>query len=211
MVLLDIGINDNRANYIKWSVLWWKWLLSIPALENPLYDDLGINTNTNQYNSEVFFLCQTLESSGSTPKRHILVPKGKKLFLPVINWISFKDDDNQSDEELKEIAREKMDKVGQLNIFINNEPLNEDLTNYRIQSPIFKTFIECDNVLNARSGWTTLVSDGYWVCLDPLTDDLQISSFGSCSLGITEIGVNYQINLVNHNSYSEIYPRQSIN
>lgn len=182
--------------YLEWSMGWWKWLLSIPISNNPAYDPIGYKTGINQNNSEVFYLCQTIESSKPFPKRSITVPRDKFIFLPIINWLSYQEQ-GQSLSSLKSVANERMDEIGFLQLSLNNSILNIDFQDFRVQTPFFEIDLPNENILNIKSGKTKMISDGYWVCLKPLRNDLDMESFGSCSNGITEIGVNYALKLDN--------------
>ena len=74
--------------YSDWSKRWWIWLLSIPKLLNPSYDNTGANFKEGQSEDKVFFLCQTIESAYSIPHRHISLKSGMCIFMPILNWSS---------------------------------------------------------------------------------------------------------------------------
>ena len=115
--------------------------------------------------------------------------------MPILNWISFRDEKAQTDEELKIMAKETMDKIGKLELFINNRPLDVDLFAHRDTPYAFYVTLPVDNILGATPGPTRLVTDGYWIFLKPLKNEFKMTSSGSCSSGITEIGVNYSIKI----------------
>ncbi|MDR4492237.1 MAG: hypothetical protein R2685_15275 [Candidatus Nitrosocosmicus sp.] len=192
--LVDIGYSNNRQKYEIWCKNWWQWLLSIPKSKNPALDCDGNYAQIGQDDPHVFYLCQTLESSESIPERKITVPRGKKLFLPLINWISFKDKDT-TNEAMKTIAQEKMDVIGNLNLNINKKQIIADFVKFRVKTPFFNVNLPQNNILNLDCDQILCLSDGYWICLKPNVENLQLTSFGSCSLGITEIGINYYIQI----------------
>jgi hypothetical protein len=196
VIIFNIDSSPLGMSYDQWCIKWWTWLLSIPKPINPVSDAEGNFASTNQGNNMVFFLCQTIESCKPLPTREIKIPFGAKIFLPIINWVCFKDNDEQTNEYLKNLAKEKMDRIGKLELYINDKPVSEDLANYRVQPPIFEIDLPENNILGIKPGLTSLVTDGYWILFEPLIQDIGLSSFGSCSLGITEIGVNYNIKLV---------------
>jgi len=196
VIIFDIDSSPSGMRYDQWCIKWWIWLLSIPKSINPALDLVGNYASTNQGNNKVFFLCQTIESSKTLPTREIKIPIRGKIFLPIINWICFKDNEEQTSEYLKNLAKEKMDRIGKLELYINDKPVCEDLSKYRVQPPIFEMEIPENNILGVKPGFTHLVTDGYWIFFEPLIQDIKLSSFGSCSSGITEIGVNYNIKLV---------------
>ncbi len=186
-------------SYDQWCIQWCIWLLSIPKNVNPVFDESGdsFECTDNPYYPKVLFLCQTIEPSKSIPKRNIKIPYGSMIFLPIINWISPKENEAQTDEELKISAKEKIDSVGRLELYINNNILKKDLSQYRLQPTIFEMILPMDNILDVKPGYTKLVTDGYWIFLKPLKENLDMASVGSCSLGVTEISVNYHIELEN--------------
>ena len=180
--------------YNEWSKRWWIWLLSIPKSQNPSYDNTGANSKEGQTEDKVFFLCQTIEGVYSIPHRHISLKSGMCIFMPVLNWISVLHQDGETDEELLISAKKRMDLIGDLDLIINEKKI-ADLKKYRFQSSFFNVLLPENNILDFPSGETRVISDGYWIFTEPLYTDIEISSFGSCSAGITKIGVNYSIKI----------------
>jgi hypothetical protein len=184
-------------SYEEWTVKWWKWILEIPKYNNPLIDPDGKNAFMNQTYGKIFFLCQTLESSEKIPVRTISVPKETSIFMPIINWVSLLDEDGESDEDLLQVARQRMDVVKDLEIKINEIRLTTNfLKKFRVESPFVDVFLPENNILGLPSGKTRIVSDGYWIFTRPLTHNISVKSDGSCSSGLTRIKVNYNINII---------------
>jgi hypothetical protein len=179
--------------YGEWSARWWQWLLSIPKSKNPAFDFTGANANINQNYHNVFFLCQTYERAASVPNRTVTVPSGRSIFIPIINWVSILHIDGETDQELIDIANKKMDVVANLQIAINRFTIKKGLEEYRARSPIFEIVLPENNIVASPPGLTRAVSDGYWLFLEPLESNTNITSFGSCSSGATKIGVSYNL------------------
>lgn len=195
---LIFGINENPfgLSYSDWTVEWWNWIIQIPKDINPLFDMNGKNAHLNQIDSNVLFLCQTLESSEKIPVRNIKIPKETSVFMPIINWISILHEDGENDQELISTARERMNVVKDLQININEIMLTTDrLKEFRVQSPIVNMFLPKKNIFGHPTCQTRVVSDGFWIFLKPISDSVRIKSLGSCSSGITKIGVDYNINV----------------
>jgi len=74
------GGND----YGDWSVLWWQWLLSIPAAANPALDSTGANCGQKQA-GPLWFLAGNF--GGPAVTRDCTVPAGKSIFFPLVNAI----------------------------------------------------------------------------------------------------------------------------
>lgn len=181
--------------YGEWVVKWWQWISSIPKHRNPAFDWNGSQIYENQNNSGILFLCQTYEGVKKTPHRKNLIIKGTSVFMPIINWISLMNYDGESDKQLLEVANQKMDVVGRLELTINGITINKGLEKYRIQSPFFEIDLPEGNLFDIPSGKRRCVSDGYWIFLLPVFRNLNLSSFSSCSSGITKIKVNYNLNV----------------
>jgi hypothetical protein len=178
----------------EWSAKWWQWLLSISKSLNPAMDSSGENASIGQSNSNVFFLCQSIENV-KPPGRKISIRRGTSLFLPIINWISNFYEHGKSERELIETAAEKMDVIGNLKFNLNGINI-QGLEKYRFRSKFFTVELPQDNILDLPPGKARLISDGYWVFTKPIVTDTRISTFGTCSSGVTKIGVDYSIKVI---------------
>jgi hypothetical protein len=179
----------------EWSERWWQWLLSIPKSLNPAMDSSGENAAEGQSDLNAFFLCQTIENAKHQPYREICIPTGTSLFLPIINWISNFYEHGNSESELIKIATERMDVIGNLKLTLNGSNI-QGLEKYRFRSKFFTVDLPESNIIDLPPGETRLISDGYWVFTEPLVTDTRLSTFGTCSSGITKIGVNYYIKVI---------------
>lgn len=184
----------HRNEYRKCTVKWWRWLLSIPKSINPASDIDGSCAHVMQNDPKFFFLCQTFESKNYIPQRSIQVPRGRRIFMPLINWLSVKDG-NETDEELMSLACERMEKIGKLELYIDGKQILSDIQKYRVRSPFFQFELCADNILGAEARNTRMISDGYWIMLEPVFERFEINSFGACSSGATQICANYNITM----------------
>jgi|SRR5580765_376155 len=182
-------------SFSEWSERWWQWLLSIPKSHNPAIDSSGEKAYTGQSHSNVFFLCQTIEGVKQQPHRKICIHNGTSLFFPIINWVSNFYEHGRLEKELIETAIERMNTIGNLEFNFNGIKV-QGLEKYRILSKFFTVELPKDNVLDIPAGKSRLISDGYWVFTEPIITDTAISTFGSCSSGLTKIGVNYYIKVI---------------
>jgi hypothetical protein len=196
--LLQIDSKPFGSTFGEWSAKWWQWLLSIPKCNNPAYDSVGSEAYINQDHKPVFFLCQTYEAMDIIPSRTVTLPEGYNLiFIPIINWISILHHDGDTDEDLLAIAKERMDVISSLKLAMNQSTIDDGLENFRVMSPFFEVVLPEDNIIGLQPGVRRAVSDGYWVFVDPRdTDKLVITTFGSCSAGVTRIGVTYKIQTI---------------
>jgi hypothetical protein len=178
----------------EWSTKWWQWLLLIPKSLNPAMDSSGENASIGQSNSNVFFLCQTIENV-KQPSRKISIRRGTSIFMPIINWISNFYEHGNSERELIETATERMDVIGNLKFNLNGMNI-QGLEKYRFRSKFFTVELPRDNILDLPAGKARFITDGYWVFTKPIVTDTRISTFGTCSSGVTKIGVNYSIKVI---------------
>lgn len=191
--MFPIDSRPYGLSYVEWTIKWWQWLLSIPKQDNPAFDITGINSNLNQNDPDVFFLCETIEGVDKMPNRRCIIPAGRSILMPIINWISVLHVDGETDQELVTTAKKKMDEVADLEITVNGITITEDLREYRAKSAFFDVIFPENNALGVDTGPARCLSDGYWVFLKPLTRDTKLSTVGSCSSGATRLGVNYDI------------------
>lgn len=194
--LFPIESSPYGLTYSEWTARWWQWLLSIPRLKSPAFDQCGENANINQYDPNVFFLCQTIDGVKLMMSRNVVMKPRKSILMPIINWISILHDDGETDEELIAIAKKRMDLVSTLEIKIDGLTIKEGLEGYRARSPFFDVMLSEDNIFDLSSGSRRCVADGYWIFIKPLEKDIRLSSFGSCSSGVNKFGVNYNITVI---------------
>jgi hypothetical protein len=190
--ILPLELFHDGCTAREWTIRWWRWLISIPRDQSPAFDSTGCNSDLYQIYPEVFFLCQTVGNSKCQLLRKTMVPRNKLLFMPIINWISISGIDGESVEELNSVAKKKIDSVTDLEFSINGQVVN-GLHKYRISAPLFEVIFPKDNVLDVPPGLRRCVSDGYWMFLRPIKENIILSSFGACSSRANKIGITYEI------------------
>lgn len=191
--ILPTDSDPFGVSYKEWTVRWWQWLSSIPKNRNPALDYNGRDINTNQNYPSVLFLCQTYEKAERRPFRKNRINKGRFIFMPIINYISIIDVDGNTNDEILMTAKDKMDVIGPLEININGVKFQTGFEKFRIQSPFFEINVPVNNIFNISAGIKRCISDGYWIFFGPIFENLRLSSFSSCSSGITTIEVDYEL------------------
>jgi hypothetical protein len=179
------------VGYAYWTALWWKWVLSVPASENPL-SDLEGKRPSMKVSGPVCFLAGTTKG---VAKRSCIIPSDKSILYPVLNFGATLADEPavRSEEELVDLAKREMDRITKLQVTIDGAEIS-NLERFRIQSPIFDVDLPKNNLFGGPSGPTRGVSDGYWLFLEQLPrGSHRIESFGSCMEGQLSIGANYEI------------------
>ena len=180
----------------EWSVRWWRWLLSIPKEMSPAIDYTGSNATIGQIYPHVFFLCQTIEGVESLPVRKISIPRNQSVFMPLINWISALHVDGETDDDLVRVGKQKMDSAKNLELLLNEQHYLLDFRKLRHSSRNFQANLPENNILDVPPGETRCFSDGYWLFFNTKKTDFKLDTFGTCSSGITKIGVSYDIHII---------------
>lgn len=186
--------------YGEWVAKWWQWEFSLPTSVNPWFDDTGANAGIGQ-SGPVYFLTGILTGS-PVVERTISIPKGRALFFPILNTFcdNVDTDPPMTLEQLRECAAYTINGVSKLFVKIDGKPIH-DLFRYRVKSPLFcDWFPTTDNVYQTQfgssfSGWNCpVVSDGFWIMLEPLSVGNHTIKFGGTSGSFT-LDVTYHVNV----------------
>ena len=142
--------------YSEWTVLWWKWILSNPELDNT-----GRYCDMPQTNQNAWFLAGT---RGDSAKRDCNIPHGKAILFPVItSEFSFSQDPNlDTQDQLIRAVERDVDTVNRLMVVVDGitlEGLDMFRQNFRVRSEPF------DHTIDGVK--TRIVSDGFWIFLKP--------------------------------------------
>ena len=165
--VVPVNSNFHGKTYGDWSADWWKWVLSIPADRNPLYDDGTGKFTTKAQSGDVWFLTG---SWNGTTELNCTVPAGKAIFLPIINnECSRVEGQGKTEKELRACTKAIIDNVTVKEATIDKRPL-KNLNDYRVASRLFVFRLPIDNVLGLPKGPSPSVSDGYWILLTPLSE-----------------------------------------
>jgi hypothetical protein len=164
------GSKPYGLPYDKHIENFWKWILSIPAKDNPINDPTGEKCVTGQSNtnSSVFYLAF---NNGGVSERSCKVPAGKGLFIPVMQVeLSDKDTPGATIEDLKLSAKTDQDSVNSLYLKIGDKEYNfDDLRPYRTDTDGFDVDYADNGIFGiVEGGPTKAVADGYYIMTDPL-------------------------------------------
>jgi len=158
-------------SYVDHIKNFWKWLLQIPAKENPTNDPTGVNCASDQSNtnSSVFYLAH---NNGGISERVCKVPAGKGLFIPVMEAeVSDKEVPNASVEDLASAAKADQDSVNSLYLKIDDKEYKyENLTKYRTHTDPFEVVFPDNGIYGVlQGGVSKSVADGFYIITEPLT------------------------------------------
>ena len=174
----------QAADFSILSARWWKWVLAIPAADNPLLDETGAKVAVGQ-TGDIWFLAGVINVSGSA-ERTASIPAGKWLFFPVLNFendneLCLDPDTSFSLGQLRKNARDLVDAAIDLIVEVDGAPAPYK----RAVSPPFSITLPEDNVLqmvgcaDAVAGtYSPAISDGFWAMIPPLTPGTHTIHFG---------------------------------
>jgi hypothetical protein len=176
----------------EWTTEWWRWFLSTPKENHPVYDETGEKSGVNQTDQNVWFLAGT---TGGRAERAINIPAGKAILLPIINVTTSYSENPElkTEEELTSFVDGHMKDIARKEATIDGEKLiiSED---HRIRSPPFEFSFPSSNVFGAQESVTKGVGDGYWLFLKPLTPGTHsIKTVGACMSGRVQISVDIKL------------------
>ncbi len=176
-------------SYAEHTQNFWKWLLSIPASENPIDDTTGDKCTVGQSNtnSSVFYLA---EGEGKV-ERTCTIPAGKGLLIPVmLVEISDKEVPGASVEELSNAAKNDQNSVNSMYLRVDDKEYGYGLlSGYRLDEPtVFQAIFPDNGIFGVMEGGSsTAAADGFYILTEPLTAGNHTVHFRS-SLLCTEVG-----------------------
>lgn len=164
-----IPVNEayGGLTYGQWAAAWWQWALSIPAGPNHPFSPGG-DTVVAQ-SGRVWFLAAVF----GTEVRHITVPSGVALFIPVVNaeCSIFEGPPFHGDEanSLATCANGHIDNTANLSAEIDGKSV-KNLRQYRTRSPAFTVGPLPDpNIIGVPANQTTQSVDaGVYLLVSPL-------------------------------------------
>jgi hypothetical protein len=177
----------------QWTVKWWQWFLSIPSHIHPGTDESGKNAYINQSDRNVWFLAGTL--GGLSVERRCLIPKGRSILFPVINYEmnALENPSLNTESKLVKHVTQDQDDIINLDAVVDDQKI--PIYRVRSQPSFFTINVPKDNPYQIPGGGTTrATADGFWVFLKPLPPgEHEIYFSGSCSLGTRNVKAKYHI------------------
>jgi len=192
-----VNIQTYGTTYGELSARWWQWLLSLPAAVNPNLDQVGTNCALGQYD-DVWFLAGAF---GGTFVRTCTVPASKPIFFPLINTIAFKPSGSETLLDLRQLAATFIDSVTSLTCTLDKADCALNLQTFRVRSPSFTVIAPAKGLLppghlSLPGNTDSLVSDGYWLLLSPLTSGSHTLRFTAMTSAGFSLDVTYNLSVV---------------
>jgi hypothetical protein len=150
----------------------WRWILGIPAKDNPINDPTGEECTTGQSNTSslVFYLAF---NNGGFSQRTCKVPAGKALLIPVMQReISQKEFPSEAltAADLSKAATTDQNSVTSLYLKIGDKEYNyQDLLKYRTHTDPFIVNFANNGIFGIlQGGPTNDVADGFYIMTEAL-------------------------------------------
>jgi hypothetical protein len=190
------GSRPFGLTYGHWTVMWWRWALSIPKSVNPVMDETGGHASVGQPEKLVWFLSGKFGTEGTVfPKRFCKIPYGRSILFPVINYEAnpLEYPELATEHQLLENVRKIEDTITRKQCFVDGTRIEAQ----RVQSDpkIFELDLAENGPLGV-AGHTFAAADGYWIFLKPLKPGNHYISFdGSCEQGKLRSGAGYSVHI----------------
>jgi hypothetical protein len=193
--------------YGAWSARWWQYVLAQPVPTNPLLDATGQHCATNQ-SGPVFFLVGTF-GSGSATRNQCVVPAGKLLFFPLLNFadVHAPGDGLDTPELVWKDLQGLISPTTSLFASVDGAPvsnLDPRTTPYHAcagpaslapcGAPAFTVTLPADNVFGAPAGqYFPSVDDGFYLMLAPLSAGKHTLRFGGTAASGASQDITYSL------------------
>lgn len=208
IIIFPIDSKPYGKTYGEWSAEWWKWAYSIPADQNPLFDETGAQAGAGQ-SGPVWFLAGVFNVTG-TATRSADVPSGKALFFPILNveWDNLCPplDPPLDEAGLLALVNENLDMASELSCVVDGQSI-PGLLGYRVTSDDFSVTFPDNNIFQlfgcsqiTAGTYPGFVSGGYYIMLPPLPTGAHTVHFRG-SVGdppFFTLDITYNLNVGNH-------------
>jgi hypothetical protein len=195
----DLGVLPPHSTLIDkklgdWGGEWWKWAFSFDKSISPISDTTGNLCRLGQdQNNDVWFLAGSYSTKPIV--RECIIPEGKALFFPVINFIYYSPKNKTSTcAEVTNLVKKRTQIPFNLFVRINDEELKDPYLHREPSSTCFDPF-EGKNSKTKHSWAYPAASNGYWVAIEPLPVGTHVLQFGG-NLPKFRQNITYKLHVV---------------
>ncbi len=189
----DSALAQTGMTYGEWSAVWWQYVLSKPATDpnNPLLDQTGQGCAVDQSSSSPVFFLVGAAGTGSLTRNECVVPAGKALFFPLVNFIDIHTpgDGLDTPELVRQDLLSLIGPIRNLHASIDRVPvdnLNPNNTPYRACAggdpacaSAFSVTLPGNNLFGIRAGiYAPAVAEGFYLMVAPLSTGPHTINFG---------------------------------
>ena len=137
---------------------------------------------------------------GGSSDRTCSIPKNKKLFFPLINWIFWTPEDCTDENDCRSKLSVEVDKVTQFTCTIDDVPCAWVAQIVRSQSASMPLNVPKNSFAVTDGGYKPglrkiSVADGYWVMLEPLAVGEHTLHFTGATSFPFSLDVTYHLNV----------------
>lgn len=195
-----------------WAVNWWLWFLksmerSQTSAQNVFFSQ---PIKTIFQDVPVFFAPTKYMIPGDKEilSKNSMIKRDMAIMISIDKWISFGYIGLSSEEKMRQVARERIDRLTRINLSLDGEQIitgpKSDLVT-RIATPVFQVELKNDIIdlelgpKKVRKGRYKAVADGYWLFIKPNSleyGEHKIDTFGSCDNGRLSLNVKHQFTIV---------------
>lgn len=182
----------------NWGLAWWSWALGFPVATNPVFADSNVDCAAGQ-KGDVWFLTGTFEAKA---ERTCTVKKGKALFLPILNTLTFAPDFCKDVSSCRFDADITLTQGGKFDwtCTVDGIPCIFKSPVVRAQSQPLPLNLKVGTLATEADGFglepgvrKIAISDGYWVMLDPLKPGVHTIHFTAATVGGLNLDVTYHL------------------
>jgi hypothetical protein len=161
-----------------WAVRWWQWALSFGDGPGPISDQTGSHCGSKQ-DGPVWFLAgawSDMAAPGRPISRHCSIPKGKYVFVPIINSVATPDaapGKPRCSSFQRAVAKDADAAEGMF--FELNGARTTALSAHRLPS---NTCFDAGVNMSPKQKLFPTATDGYYVVLAPLPSGQHTIAFG---------------------------------
>jgi hypothetical protein len=182
----------------NWGLAWWSWALGFPVATNPVLADGNVDCGARQ-TGDVWFLAGTF---GTKAERTCTVKKGKALFFPILNAITFAPDFCKDVTSCRFDADITQTQGGKFEwaCTVDGIPCIFKSPVVRAQSDPLRLNLKTGTIATEADGFgldpgvrKIAISDGYWIMLDPLKPGVHTIHFTAATVGGLNLDVTYHL------------------
>ncbi len=156
-----------QHTYQEWVAQFSLWAFTLPPETHPFFDETGMSVAVGQ-SGPVWFLVGAFNESGQVV-RNCEIPHDTALLIPLIDTQCFNFDlfgEPLSEAALAICAKDIIDLVTNVSLTIDGIPI--PVSQFRVSSGLVDLSLSDNNIFGLPAGHGSLVSDGYYVILEPL-------------------------------------------
>jgi hypothetical protein len=175
---LNLTVGDTNKNKTEWVQVWHHWFFGIESKDNPSYGPSDYGNRSIDYNQgripadwppqtgrKVYFLAGAAGTQFTT--RSIIPAGGWQCIIVPVYIMTASRDEFPSVEDLPKFVKNDVDGTKTRKATLDGQSIPDDrIERIQIYEP-FTVGLPDENILDLDTPSTDMISDGYWIFLDP--------------------------------------------